>query len=95
MDKFRSIDVDRSGALDKDEVALMAEQLGFKLTVDELNTAIKEMDLDGDGEVTFDEFVAWWNNDEAESEIASKLKDNIGLSSSTLNSTASSGLPLG
>ena len=94
LDTFRSVDVDQSGALDRSEVSLMAKRLGFELMEEELDIAMTEMDLDHDGNVSFDEFVTWWN-DESESEIAKKLKDNIGLSTKTSQTNSDSGLPLG
>ena len=57
----------------------MIEELGFSMNESYVEDAMKDMDLDQDGEVTFDEFVGWWNC-ENESEITSKLKDTIGKS---------------
>ena len=60
LDTFRHIDVDNSGDLSKDEVMLMAERLGFKITSDELDNAWKDMDTNKDGKVDFNEFYNWY-----------------------------------
>jgi hypothetical protein len=57
---FSSIDEDGSGLLDRDEVHLLAEQLGASLSTAELDQAMREMDEDGSGEVDFDEFAEWF-----------------------------------
>jgi Ca2+-binding EF-hand superfamily protein len=62
---FDRIDTDGGGTLDKKEVAVLAAELGEKLTSvfssKKLDAAFAEMDPDGDGEVTFEEFQGWWH----------------------------------
>ena len=57
---FASIDEDGSGLLDRDEVHLLAEELGVELSAPELDQAMREMDEDGSGEVDFEEFTEWF-----------------------------------
>eukprot|EP01052_Picozoa_sp_SAG31_P023668 SAG31_NODE_1966_length_6786_cov_7.109167_5_plen_293_part_00 len=44
---FERIDLDRSGTIDRTELAEVAKSLGKELTMAELNAAMKEMDGDG------------------------------------------------
>eukprot|EP00941_MAST-03F_sp_MAST-3F-sp1_P003921 g3921.t1 len=62
---FDDIDEDGSGELDKNEVRLLAEKMGEKMTSflggsKKLDEAFNEMDPNGDGTVTFDEFLEWY-----------------------------------
>jgi calmodulin len=57
---FDEIDEDGSGALDRDEIRVLAKRLGKKLTNAKLDAAMAEMDADGNGDVDFDEFLSWW-----------------------------------
>ena len=61
---FDRLDTDGSGALDKQEVAKLAAELGEKLASvfgsKKLDEAFAEMDPDNDGEVSFEEFTGWW-----------------------------------
>jgi calmodulin len=60
-DMFDSVDQDGSGALDREEVAQLAfNMLGRQLNDFELDAAMLEMDPDGDANVDFDEFKAWF-----------------------------------
>eukprot|EP01044_Picomonas_judraskeda_P002183 COSAG03_NODE_150_length_11507_cov_752.905242_3_plen_331_part_00 len=54
---FWEIDEDGSGALDRSEIALLAGRLGKRLTESELTHAMLDMDIDGGGEVEFNEFL--------------------------------------
>lgn len=58
---FKSFDVDGSGAISSSELhqVLNQESVGkiMKKTVDELEALVIEVDLDGDGEIDFDEFL--------------------------------------
>jgi hypothetical protein len=44
----------------------MAEGLGMQLDEAGLERAMRHMDVDGDGEVTLDEFALWWRGMNAE-----------------------------
>ena len=55
---FDQLDVDDSGYLDEEEVEQAIAMLGF--LADDVSEVMKEMDPNGDGEVSFEEFEAWW-----------------------------------
>ena len=57
---FRKVDKDGSGGLERQEISLLANELGKKLSKRELDEAMKDMDKDGSGEVEMDEFITWW-----------------------------------
>merc|ERR1719240_2059265 len=63
---FDSIDEDRSGYLDRAELANLAERAGRHLTDRQLDDAMNHMDADGSGQVDFDEFVDWWEHGKIE-----------------------------
>eukprot|EP01052_Picozoa_sp_SAG31_P007365 SAG31_NODE_351_length_17237_cov_7.010445_9_plen_114_part_00 len=60
---FELMDEDGGGSLDHGEIKKLAKSMGAKLTDEELNTALVEMDADGSGEVDFGEFYDWWSQD--------------------------------
>ena len=53
---FNKTDTDGSGGLDREEIAVLAEQLGAASA-----SAFEEIDLNNNGVVEFDEFYAWYN----------------------------------
>jgi len=67
---FNTIDVDGSGTLDKTEIAALIKQLRPSRAMDiqlqamdgkdEVAEIMAVMDVDGNGEVDFDEFAKWW-----------------------------------
>merc|ERR1712124_37224 len=59
-DTFDAIDSDGSGTLDRDEIQRAAQQLGRIFIGNDLDEAMSQMDLDGNGEVDYPEFCAWW-----------------------------------
>ncbi len=56
---FDAYDVDNSGTLDSDETIALISAMGHP--VDELRAQeiMLQLDLDGDGTVSRDEFIAW------------------------------------
>ncbi|CAN8258419.1 unnamed protein product [Cochlearia groenlandica] len=54
---FKVFDKDQNGYISANELRHAMINLGDKLTDEEVNQMIKEADLDGDGQVNFDEFV--------------------------------------
>ena len=52
-------DVDRSGKIDNDEVKalLQGEELQNLCSADAIKSAMAEIDVNGDGEIDFDEFM--------------------------------------
>jgi len=57
-DAFNMFDADRSGYIDRDEVRALMKKLAQTLTEDEIDAIMEEVDTDGDGEISFDEFKA-------------------------------------
>jgi len=57
---FDKYDADGSGAIDKEELALLSKELGNELTDEELEKALKDLDLNGDGVIDFKEFSRWY-----------------------------------
>ena len=57
---FNEMDVDDSEYLDEDEVQAAVAMLGFAVNSTNLQVVMSEMDPDGNGEVTLDEFRSWW-----------------------------------
>jgi Ca2+-binding EF-hand superfamily protein len=57
-DAFNMFDADRSGFIDRDEVRALMKKLAQTLTEDEISAIMEEVDTDGDGEISFEEFRA-------------------------------------
>jgi len=72
-DIFDQIDTNKRGYLSKDGINKAAEELGFPLTGQELHQAMSEMDFSGKGEVSFPEFLVWWNSSQAGQSVQKKL----------------------
>lgn len=94
---FDLLDRDGSGALDKSEVAMLSQRLGTRLkTVYSsklLNAAFSEMDPNGDGRVTFEEFRGWWMQKRAQekAEQARVLAEKLALDAAQRGARASDG----
>lgn len=59
--KFKEFDKDNNGFLDNKELAALCQSLGTNLTIHELESAILILDSNGDGKISYNEFVDWWN----------------------------------
>lgn len=59
---FASFDRDGSGEIDKNELQLVAKELGVPMTDTELDEAMLQMDADGSGEVDLPEFTKWYKS---------------------------------
>lgn len=57
---FEHFDKDKSGFIDRNELQLLADELGETLDDAELEAAMKEIDVSGDGKISFEEFYRWW-----------------------------------
>ncbi|KAI9011297.1 hypothetical protein BC832DRAFT_550293 [Gaertneriomyces semiglobifer] len=57
---FDKYDVDKSGEIRTAEFRNMCHQLGYHLSDEELNLAVKKLDVNGDGRISYDEFINWW-----------------------------------
>ena len=56
MDTYRVFDRDGNGDMDIIELRRVVKMLGEKLTEEELQEMINYHDVDGDGEVSYEEF---------------------------------------
>merc|ERR1712232_286257 len=74
-DIFDSMDIKQRGTLSKEGIRNAAKELGFPLNDKELEQAMREMDMSHDNEVSFPEFLSWWNS----SEQSQTLRDKIFL----------------
>ena len=64
-EQFYAYDADDSGFLEQGEILEFCSKLGLKFTAEEARQALDEMEHDDtrDGQVSFDEFLAWWKSD--------------------------------
>lgn len=62
--KFKQFDADNSGTLDSAELAKLTAALGSSLSLNELESALFILDTSGDGKVSLEEFLAWWEGKE-------------------------------
>ena len=58
LEAFNIFDKDRSGSIDASEFGLVMKQLGHNPSEAELKEMIAEIDIDNDGQIDFDEFLA-------------------------------------
>ena len=61
---FQKYDRDNSGTIDSAELAVVLTDLGIEVTEEHLSEAFKELDENGDGVISFEEFGKWWRRDE-------------------------------
>lgn len=54
---FRVFDKDQNGFISAAELRIVMSNVGEKLTDEEIDDMIREADVDGDGQINYDEFV--------------------------------------
>jgi hypothetical protein len=59
---FASVDVDDSGTVSASELGTLLGKLDIEASNEDAQTLFKYLDLDGDGEISFDEFAPWYEN---------------------------------
>lgn len=59
---FDFFDDDRNGIIDFDEYFDMLRILGPDVDAEEARTSFTGIDTNGDGQISFAEFVAWWRS---------------------------------
>eukprot|EP00928_Gymnodinium_smaydae_P015617 TRINITY_DN15787_c0_g1_i1.p1 TRINITY_DN15787_c0_g1~~TRINITY_DN15787_c0_g1_i1.p1 ORF type:complete len:276 (-),score=73.43 TRINITY_DN15787_c0_g1_i1:399-1226(-) len=78
---FKMYDADGNGVLDTEEMGNLFLSLGWAMTEVERQTLFDEIDTDGSGNISYDEFVDWLFPAEEDSSPSqrqrSKLKENI------------------
>lgn len=57
---FNKFDKDGSGAIDREELALLSKELGHELNEEQLEVALKDLDLNKDGVIDLHEFSRWY-----------------------------------
>ena len=57
IEAFQVFDTDGNGSITADELRQIFNNLGEKLTDEEISDMIHEADTDGDGEINYQEFV--------------------------------------
>jgi hypothetical protein len=60
LELFNAADKDRSGMLEKAELAELLKSICHTVTPEEIEHATSILDVDGDDCVSFAEFVRWW-----------------------------------
>eukprot|EP00823_Brevimastigomonas_motovehiculus_P009779 TRINITY_DN954_c0_g1_i1.p1 TRINITY_DN954_c0_g1~~TRINITY_DN954_c0_g1_i1.p1 ORF type:complete len:468 (+),score=160.45 TRINITY_DN954_c0_g1_i1:138-1541(+) len=71
---FEAIDTDKSGFIDRDEFNNLCIELGEILEKDDLTAAIKAIDTSGDGKISLNEFVRWWDDKKTDKKEKKKGK---------------------
>jgi len=66
---FKTIDADGSGTLECDEVRDLVHKLRGNISEEDLLQTVKNMDIDGDGVVGFDDFATWWQKNATKHDI--------------------------
>lgn len=59
---FQHYDRKSSGTIEAREFARICEALGMEMEEHELKMALLDVDRDGDGRISWDEFLAWWRS---------------------------------
>lgn len=57
---FKSFDKDSSGFIDIGELADVAKELGRPMDHDELEECMKDLDINKDRKISYEEFSNWW-----------------------------------
>eukprot|EP01050_Picozoa_sp_SAG11_P010796 SAG11_NODE_1102_length_5866_cov_2.173574_9_plen_281_part_00 len=68
---FKELDTDQSGVLDMQEAKQLCSKLNLK--VRDFKNVFRELDVGGDGTVSFSEFVHWYNERKAEERRGTRL----------------------
>jgi Ca2+-binding EF-hand superfamily protein len=60
---FHYNDTNHDGGIDLREFRALLEALEADMSEEEVRIGFAELDLDGDGAIEVDEFLAWWTGD--------------------------------
>lgn len=72
-DIFDRIDTSKKGTLSAEGIRVASHELGFPLNDMELQVALRDMDTNRSGEVSFPEFLMWWNSCEESKALQGKI----------------------
>jgi Ca2+-binding EF-hand superfamily protein len=78
---FQRIDTDGDGTVEAEELSAVAAALKLDVSKRELEEAMREMDVSGNSEVDFAEFVEWWRGT---SDMALKFKSAMAYEEATI-----------
>jgi len=67
---FQKYDADKSGSISFSEFRDLCTEFGYLLSEEELNIAVKKLDTNGDGHLSYDEFVKFWSDDDRFKKLA-------------------------
>lgn len=59
---FNKYDADGSGTIDHEEFSLLCREYGYPLSKAEAELAVKILDAEGRGSITFESFQKWWRD---------------------------------
>lgn len=76
---FALFDADSSGTIDKGELRALAAQLGATMNTDDMAAVMREIDVDGSGEIDVEEFTAWWTKDAKARALGVPNNNNAGM----------------
>lgn len=62
-ESFDYNDRDGDGRIEKSEFGAMLDELDAEMSAREIEIGFKDIDVNDDGLIDFDEFVAWWTED--------------------------------
>ena len=57
---FQKYDRDGNGYIDSKEIAYLLTDLGIPVTTEKISDIMRELDIDNNGTISFDEFAVWW-----------------------------------
>jgi len=66
---FDKYDKDKTGSISVKEFGHMCMELGTELSPEQLETAVRVMDKDGNGTIEYNEFAPWWQKEERMREV--------------------------
>lgn len=85
-DLFTTYDEDGTGTLDTRELGLVVKGLDLDISDEELERCAIEIDTDGNGTISFDEFAVWFiGGKEGSPDIGDKLQGYLSMSSKYSN----------
>ncbi|KAI9351766.1 hypothetical protein DFJ73DRAFT_830795 [Zopfochytrium polystomum] len=61
---FDKYDIDGSGSISVAEFRRLCYDMGYFMSDKELVIDVKMLDVDGDGEISYEEFIKWWRKDD-------------------------------
>ena len=74
---FHQADVDSNGKISFDELKLLMRQLGLKISDDDLDAWVTEIDLDCDGEISFFEFMMIFQKEKENNRLIHILRETF------------------